>query len=635
MNRLITRIHFLFLACIIGNTIAFSQNSVLVNFGSSNCYNASSPSFSLINNPLQVSPFILASCGLSAQLPDFFSVFIAYNPKNNKIYVADVRSGTDTKIWVLDMGLPSNIACPVIPVAPTYSYSYVSNNFEFDNNGDLWSFSNYDVVSGQCNMDKFDVTNGTVINTRKLQFPPGNFPTSISSGDLTILPNGRMFATLGSLPSRLYEINNYSSTTGNATASFLQTMPKDCYGIAYLNGQLEITGIDFSGSCYYFDYNISTNTLGVQKPFQIGQGPIDNSSFTPSVGTTKQLVNVIPINGNTADISYEVYVRNIGNVIINNINISDDLGAVFGAGNVSNVSSSFVADANYGGLTLNASYNGTTSTNLLNPGQNLFNQTLNNNNYYCKLLIKCRVTNLNAFTTYLNSAIAKGTIGNIGNSSQINISDSSNNGSVSVTDPNNNGNAGEMGENIPTPFNFGTLPVRFLGISAAINDNTSSIVKWVVATPTINAEKFEVEFSTDSKSWISIAEVKITLSSQGNYQFTHQVIPAGNLYYRVKQLDNDGSYTYSRIVLLQNKLNVPGFVIFPNPASNHLQVSLPYYTNGKTTIEIYDAIGRKIVSKNMNTSIEVINTTLLANGTYLLKLTHNKEVSTKRIMIMH
>ena len=270
-----------------------------------------------------------------------------------------------------------------------------------------------------------------------------------------------MFATLGSVPSRLYEINNYSSTSTIATATYLQTLPKDCFGIAYLNGQLEVTGIDFTGSCYYFDYNISTNTLGAQKPFQIGQGPIDNTSFTPSVGVTKQLVNAVKVNNNTADLTYEVYVKNLGNMLINNINATDDLAAVFGAANISNVSTAFVAGANNAGLVLNPSYNGTTITSLLNAGQNLPNQTLNNTDYYFKISIKFRVTNLNVSTIYLNSAIGNGTVGNAGNGSLINIADSSNNGPETVTDPNNNGNAGEAGENVPTPFNFENAPCSF------------------------------------------------------------------------------------------------------------------------------------------------------------------------------
>jgi hypothetical protein len=134
----------------------------------------------MIKNPLSGLPQSIANCDFSQEVPDIFSVFVAYNPKNNKVYISDVRSGVNTKIWVLDVGLPVNIFCPVsIPTDPTYSYRYVSNNFEFDNNGDLWSFSNYNSTTGQCNLDKFDVTTGNVISTKVLQFPQGNFPTTI------------------------------------------------------------------------------------------------------------------------------------------------------------------------------------------------------------------------------------------------------------------------------------------------------------------------------------------------------------------------------------------------------------------------------------------------------------------------
>lgn len=621
--------------CFVGSAMAKAQNSVLINFGSNNCFTTTAPAFSLINNPLGATPSVLTGCSMVPQLEDFYNVFIAYNPKNNKIYIADVRSGIDTKIWLLDMGLPSNIACPPIPVAPTYSYSYVSNNFEFDNNGDLWSFSGYDVTTGQCNMDKFDVNTGNVINTRKLQFPAGNFPTSISSGDLTILPNGRMFATLGSSPSRLYEISNYSSTSTNATAVYLQTLPKNCYGIAYLNGQLEVTGIDFSGTCYYFDYAISSNELGLEKPFQISQGPIDNTSLTPSIGVTKQLVNAAKVDNNTADLTYEIFVKNIGNSILNGINVTDDLGAVFGATNVSNVSTVFVAGANPAGLSLNRLYNGVSSTRLLNAGQNLPNQTIGNDGYYFKLQVKCRVTNLASATIYLNSAIGRATIGDGNNNTLINISDSSNNGTEAVVDPNNNGNAGDAGENIPTPFNFATLPVRFISVAASMINKNTATVRWVVATPTVNAEKFNVEYSTDGSSWISLKEMRINNPVQANYQFTHQGIPAGNLYYRIRQQDNDGSFTYSRIVLLRNQSNSTGYVILPNPANNYVQVAAPYFTNEKTELQLYDATGKQLFSKRMSNTTEEINTAQLPNGTYLLKLIRNNEVQIKKILIVH
>ncbi len=615
--------------------IGISQNSVLVNFGSNTCTNSTLPNFSLIKNPLSGNPVLLANCDLAAQQSDYFSVFIAYNPKNNKLYVADIRSGTQTKIWVLDIGLPLNITCPLtIPVTPTYTYTYVSNNFEFDNNGDLWSFSNYNSSTGQCNMDKFDVNTGTVINTRILQFPAGNFPTTISSGDLTILPNGRMFASLGSGTCRLYEINNYSSTSGNASANYLATLPKDCYGIAYLNGILELTGSDFTNTCYYYDYNISTNVLGSEKTFQNGQSPIDNTSFTPSIGSTKRLLSATKINSNTADLTYEVYAENMGNVILNNINVTDDLAKPYGASNVSNVSVSFVPGSNAAGLTLNPSYNGTSNTSLLNNGQNLPNKILSNRDYFFKILINCRVTNLNA-STYLNSAIAKADIGSGNLASLVNVSDSSNNGDSTFIDPNKNGNAGDVGENIPTPFVFATLPVKFINVTASLQNKNTATVKWQVATPLVNAAKFEIEFSLEGRTFKKLSELFINNLNEANYQFTHLNIPVGYLYYRIKQIDTDGSFTYSKIVLLNNKSGNSGFVIYPNPAGNTISISAADFVETRAVIELYDAVGRLLVSKTMSLSTEEINTSLLPDGTYLLKILSKDYSSSQKIIVHH
>ena len=627
-------IAFLIISVALNHT-SVAQNSLLVNFGTSSCNGSGEPAFSLIKDPLTDSASSLITCSLASQLPDIFAVFIAYNPKNNKIYVADIRSGINTKIWVLDMGLPANITCPsLLDSTPNYTYSYISNNFEFDNNGDLWSFSNYNDTLGQCNIDKFDVTTGTVINTRTVQFPDGNFPTSISSGDITILPNGRMFATLGSFPSKLYEIKNYNTAT-NATATFLDSLPQSCFGIAYLNGQLEITGTDFSGNCYYYKYDIATNVLDSAKNFQDGQLPIDNTSINPSIGVTKQLVNTVKVNDNTADLTYEIFAGNLGNVAINNINVSDNLAAVYGAGNVSDINVSFVPAGNAANLALNPSYNGNNDSDLLIAGQNLNNQTSVNTDYFLKLRLSFRVTNLNPSAVYMNSAIGSATIGSMGTLSFSNVADSSNNGPETVVDPNNDGNATEPGENVPTPFNFGTLPVKFISVSASLADKTSAMVKWVVATPTVNSDKFEVEYSGDSRNWNSIAILNISNTNQSNYQFLHANIPAGNLYYRIKEIDIDGKYVYSNIVVLHDKNALGSFVIFPNPANNYITITTPTNGTGKTQIILYDAVGKQLIAETIIGATQQINTTEFPDGTYVLKIINNGTTTAQKIMIMH
>lgn len=614
------------------NPFVSGQNSLLVNFGSNSC-SSPVPSYSIIRNPLSTNPLINSSCDFSQQVPDFFNVFIAYNPKNNKIYIADIRSGIKTDIWVLDQGLPGDISCPsLIPITPTYSYDYVANNFEFDNNGNLWSFSNYNPVSGQCNLDNFDVNTGVVLSSKTLRFPAGDFPTTIDAGDLTILPNGRLFACLGANNGRLYEITDYNNGAAFATATLLQVLPKNCYGIAYLNGQLELTGIDEAG-CYYYNYDISSNTLGEEKSFQNGYLPIDNTSFTPAVGITKKLVSAVKVNANTADLTYELYGENMGNTIINNIGVTDNLTSAFGNGNVSNVTASFVPGANTAGLSLNPFYNGTSNTQLLISGQHLNNRILSNQDYYFKIRVSCRVTNLNTVITYLNSAAISGDIGNALAGTLTAVSDLSNNGESTAIDPNKNGNPSEVNENIPTPFMFGTLPVKFIDFSASqLNYNTARL-QWKIAVPAENADRFEIEYSTDGRIYTTAGKIQIDNINQSNYQFIHTNIPTGNILYRIKETDTDGSITYSKIQLLRRYNSTQSLAVYPNPASNILHIIASETGNKKITM--LDVTGRTVFEKITSESQIEINTAGYANGTYLLQVNDGLTNSTLKIIVQH
>jgi len=625
---------FFLLQIIFNVNLLFAQNSVLINFGTDNCINPNNPSFSLINNPLSSAPTLLSNCDMHLQQPDISSVFVAYNPKNNKVYVSDIRNGTDTKIWVLDIGLPNDIGCPInIPIAPTYSYNYISNNFEFDNNGNLWSFSNYDNTSGQFSLDMFDVNTGTIINTRILQFPIGNYPNTILSGDLCILPNGRMFATLGTGPSKLFEIKNYDSATPSVI--FLSNLPTDCFGIAYLNGVLEITGSDFVSACYYYKYDISSNQLSAEAPFQVNGSPIDNSSITPAIGCTNNLVNAVRVDSNTYDLMYEIYIENKGNVSLNNIDLIDDLGATFGPLNISNVQTSFVQGSNVPGFTLNSNYNGTTNQSILNPDHQLPNKISTNNNYSTKILLSCRVTNLIQGQTYLNNAVSFGQIGSVNNNTIINVLDTSNNGDTTLVDPNINGNANESAENIPTPFSEALLPVKFIDVFAKLINSTSSMIDWKVATPISNGDYFEVQFSSDAIRWSTIGKIKIKNSNIEWFHFQHKEIPNGALYYRIKQVDQNGQYLYSKIVVIKQGASENNYLIYPNPSKNIINISSNEIAGGDAIIDMSNLLGERVGLYKMHSSHFEINTSILANGTYILKITDKQNSHIRKVIVKH
>ena len=244
-----------------------------------------------------------------------------------------------------------------------------------------------------------------------------------------------------------------------------------------------------------------------------------------------------------------------------------------------------------------------------------------------------RATNLNTQTTYLNSAITTAEIGASNALTTINVTDTSNNGDSTFTDPNNNGNAVELGENVPTPFSFGVLPVKFLTVTGNLRPDGSTLLNWKVATPMENAERFEVEFSTDGRSWQTIGSLEIVKTRQADWQLLHSLVPSGQLYYRIRQIDFDGSFTYSKIVLLNNRSQKVNVTVYPNPADNMLLLSTTGIVRQPAHIEWYDASGRLLQRRSWNGSTFSFPTESYPNGTYLLKCLQAEAAEIHRVII--
>ena len=129
--------------------------------------------------------------------------------------------------------------------------------------------------------------------------------------------------------------------------------------------------------------------------------------------------------------------------------------------------------------------------------------------------------------------------------------------------------------------------------------------------------------------------MNIVNTNQSNYQFLHANIPAGNLYYRIKEIDIDGKYIYSNIVVLHNKNVSDNFIIYPNPANNYITIISPANSPGKTQMILYDAVGKQLRSSIISATSEEINTASLPDGTYVLKIINEGVTTTQKVLIMH
>ncbi|WP_353718755.1 T9SS type A sorting domain-containing protein [Dyadobacter sp. 676] len=177
----------------------------------------------------------------------------------------------------------------------------------------------------------------------------------------------------------------------------------------------------------------------------------------------------------------------------------------------------------------------------------------------------------------------------------------------------------QLGNNAPYTISWPSpLPVTLVSFDAV---KEGSIVKlsWST-TQEVNADRFEIQRSADARTWqvlgqrVAAGESKI----QVTYDFTDEAPAGGSNYYRLKMIDKDLTFTYSRIQSL-DLVGVSQVSVYPNPGSDKLylkDVDIKKISN----VSILDMNGRSVY-KTSAVSAEGIQVNHIHNGIYLLKVT--------------
>jgi hypothetical protein len=143
-----------------------------------------------------------------------------------------------------------------------------------------------------------------------------------------------------------------------------------------------------------------------------------------------------------------------------------------------------------------------------------------------------------------------------------------------------------------------------------------------------------VEFSTNATVWTAVGRIPITNKHQGAYSYTHPQVPAGILYYRIRQTDKDGAFVYSAVVMLRQAEEGEGLAIYPNPVRDQLYIALPGQAGA--SMVLYDAAGRALISQPYLTGTSSILTANLPDGIYLLSLQDQSgRKTTRKIVVKH
>jgi hypothetical protein len=173
------------------------------------------------------------------------------------------------------------------------------------------------------------------------------------------------------------------------------------------------------------------------------------------------------------------------------------------------------------------------------------------------------------------------------------------------------------------------LPVTFIGLDAKrVNNNVQ--LTWKVAGEE-NVARYEVERSTDGRSFSTIAS--INAHGKDTYNYT-DVVSSNTVFYRIKNIDNDGKSRYSIIARIANGRTELVLKAFPQPVQNLLTLQHPVIS-GRALISLSAADGRTVRSQvPANGSMQsAIDMSTLQKGMYLLRFADgNGAVQTLKIM---
>lgn len=176
------------------------------------------------------------------------------------------------------------------------------------------------------------------------------------------------------------------------------------------------------------------------------------------------------------------------------------------------------------------------------------------------------------------------------------------------------------------------LPIKLTSFTGS-KQNTTSILNWVTSNEFDN-DRFEIESSTDGINFqrIGIITGKGDNVNGQHYAFVDQQPANGVNYYRLKQIDKSGAFTYSNIVAVEFALQ-QYIRINPNPAKDLLNITIGNPSAG-IIFKIYAFDGRLIYTESKKSSMRTYQLGIanLPAGSYLLKATVNDQDLVQRFI---
>ncbi|HUQ96349.1 MAG TPA: hypothetical protein VM010_01705 [Chitinophagaceae bacterium] len=173
-----------------------------------------------------------------------------------------------------------------------------------------------------------------------------------------------------------------------------------------------------------------------------------------------------------------------------------------------------------------------------------------------------------------------------------------------------------------------TLPVTLIAFTVTPATN-SYLVKWTTAEEQ-NVAYFEVQRSNDGASWKSIATVFSGGKSANEYSFTDKSAAMGYAQFRIKEVDQSGTFTYSVVRFLKNAAS-PAVAI--TAAHHTINISLPVQLKGNVQVEIIGLNG-VVHTAQTGEAKPLIQLHTALTGFYIVRVCNSQGLHTAKQLVL-
>lgn len=185
----------------------------------------------------------------------------------------------------------------------------------------------------------------------------------------------------------------------------------------------------------------------------------------------------------------------------------------------------------------------------------------------------------------------------------------------------------------PSGFTVVTLPVSFVSFIANRTNGTVQLL-WNTANE-INNSHFEVERSANGSDWVTIGNVAAgTNSLADSYTYTDEAAPTAQTQYRIRQVDLDGNYLYSKVVLVGGTITAAAQATIV--ASGKTVSIFPENVSSRLIVRVISIGGQVLQQQSFESTAGRIDLTISAatTGVYVVQITDGSQWSlAKKVML--